>query len=136
MFGRTLLCVSSRRSLRNVGTYLPNDKASYPKIQRQTSDNTIFCSLSRTAQSVWRLGYDLDDREIGVQFQPGVRYLFSAQHPGRFLSPSSYPMGPGGPSPKVNRPEVKLTTQFRLLLRWSCGRTPPIPLRLFGVVLN
>jgi hypothetical protein len=84
------------------------------------------------AQSVWRLGYGLDNRGSRVRFPAGAGN-FSLHH--RVQNGSGdrlvyYPVGTGGSSPGVKRPpssaEVKECVELYL----------HSPIRLHGVVLS
>jgi hypothetical protein len=99
----------------------------------------ILIERTEETQSVYSLGYRLDDR-VSIPSR-GNNEMFSPRHrvlTGSGAHPTSYQMGAGGCCLGVKRPgreaghsspcsvEVKNT--------WSCTATPPI--RLHGVVLN
>jgi hypothetical protein len=66
------------------------------------------------AQSVWQLGYKLDDRRIKIQFPAETTY-FSPLHnfqTGSESHPDSYPEGTRGGSPGVD-----LTAHLQLVMR-------------------
>jgi hypothetical protein len=74
---------------------------------------------------VQRLGYGLDDREIGARFAAGARNL------------SLLNMVPGIISSVVKLPGSEVDNSPPSIAEYkNGGDVPPLPLRLYGVVLN